>query len=288
MHSCFQDIFVTCDDHQEVQYEGTRHGNHWGNGVLRMSNGRTYARVHGGVPLFVPPEQDPWDDEVVGLSKNWRNSARRLPQAKYNSWIERIVAQGGLILIVACGPGGSHSRPILSLNPEARLIMNDIGKWIVVEWKRFAEEKGIWPYLSCAQFDARCFPIRDGCLDCVDSSGAMVEINPSFPAMSEAFRVLKPGGKLFLSEGMLDPECIRQFPEEARQELYDIQFNLCSTDYRERLTALGFKIIPYEQSGHTTPNLGESTLANMSTKYGVEIRMFGVTIEAQKPLDISD
>lgn len=300
MHPCFQNIFVTCDDHKELQYEGTIRGNRWDNGVLKISDGRVYARVQGGVPFFAP-ERDPWgDDEALErmfkednvcretlISTNWQSAITQWRQTKDHAWIERIVNQGGLILIVACGPGGSHAPQILDLNPNAKPLLNDIGKWIVIEWQRFADSKGIWPYLSCAQFDARCFPIRSRCLDCVDSKGAMGEIDQPFLTMQESFRVLKPAGKLFLSEGMLNPECIRQFPEEGRQELYNHGFGRRGTDYREHLTSMGFKIISYQQSEPVTFNLGESWLADIAARYGIQIRGFGVTIEAQKPLDAS-
>ncbi len=299
MHSCFQDIFVTCDEHQELRYEGTQDTNHWHDGVLKILDDRVYAQVRGGVPLFVPPDQDPWgDDETLAkllekdrvcretlIPTNWQSAVTRWRQAKEQSrsWLERISAQGGLALIVACGPGGSHAPALLDLDPETKLLMNDIGRWVVQDWQRFADEKGMWPYLSCAQFDARRFPVHSNCLDCIDSSGAMSEIENSFLTMQEAFRTLKPGGKLFLSEGMLDPECIQAFPEEGRQELYDNGFAQADVGYKERLLSIGFNVVLHQQWGPTTPHLGQSTLADIASKYGVQIKILAVEIEAQKP-----
>jgi len=297
MHSCFQDILATCDRHQELRYEGTQAANHWGNGVLKTLDGKVYAEVQGGVPLFVPSDQDPWgDDEALAKSfeedqvcretlipTNWRNAVTAWQKAKDRSWIERVVAHGGLTLIVACGPAGSHAPAILDLNPETKLLMNDIGKWVVQDWQQFADKKGTWPYLSFAQFDARRFPIRSDCLDCIDSSGAMSEIDDSSLTMQEAFRVLKPGGKLFLSEGTVDPACIREFPEEGRRKLYDHGFGKDDRGYKERLLSMGFDVVSYHQSDPMTPDLGRSTLADIAAKYGVQIRTVGVTVEAQKP-----
>lgn len=299
MHPCFQEIFVTCDEHQGLCYEGTQNVNRWSDGVLKMPDGAIYAQVQGGVPLFVPPDQDPWgDDEAVARSlaesqicretlipTNWQRAVAGWQRAtqKTGSWLERVATQGGLTLIVACGPGGSHAPALLDLDPEIKLLMNDIGKWVVQDWQRFADKKGIWPYLSCAQFDARRFPIRDDCLDCIDSSNAMGEIENSFLTMQEAFRTLSPGGKLFLGEWALDPECIQAFPEEGRQELHDNRSDQTGEGYKEKLLSIGFDVVSYQQSGPVTPDLGKSTLADIASKYGVQIKVFEVTIEAQKP-----
>ena len=297
MHPCFRDIFATCDDHQELQYEGTMRGGHWANGVLKMPDGAVYASVQNGVPFFVPPEQDPWgDDETVArtleedgasretlIASNWEWSVARWHQAKDPSRIQRIVDHGGLMLIVACGPGGSHGAHILDLDPEAKLLLSDIGGWIAEEWGRFAGEKGIWPYLSCAQLDARRVPIRSGSLDCVDGAGALVEIGEPALAVQEAFRVLRPGGKLFLSEGMLDPECVSRFPEEGQEQLRAKGFIGTAKAYREHVLSAGFGIVSHHQSPPTTFKLGRSWLADIGEKYGIEIRSAGIAIEAQKP-----
>lgn len=299
MHACFQDIWATCDEHQELRYEGAREAGRWVDGVLRTPDGAVYAQVQGGVPLFVPPGEDPWgDDETLAklfgehqvdretlIPSNWQSGLSHWQQAKPSSraWLERVSAQGGLTLIVACGPGGSHAPSLLDLNPEAKLLMDDIGRWVVQDWQRFATEKGGWPYLSCAQFDARRFPIRPNCLDCIDSSGAMIEIGDAHLTMQEAFRTLKPDGRLFLGEGMLDPACIQAFPEQGRRELSEHGFGRSGVGYREQLLSIGFDVVSYRQWGPSTPNLGESTLADIADKYGVQIKLLGVEIEARKP-----
>jgi SAM-dependent methyltransferase len=153
----------------------------------------------------------------------------------------------------------------------------------VQDWQRFADKQAMWPYMSCAQFDAQRFPIRSDCLDCIDSTGAMSEIENSSLAMQEAFRTLKPGGKLFLSEGMLDPECAQAFPEEGRKALSAIGFGNAAVGYKEQLRSIGFNVVSYQQWGPRTPELGRSTLTDIAAKYGVQIRLYAVETEAQKP-----
>lgn len=299
MHPCFQDIFATHDEHLELRYGGTRQADRWADGVLKTPDDTVYARVQGGVPLFVPPDQDLWgDDETVAITlerdqrsretlipTNWQTTVAAWQQRKPEgrAWVERIAAQGGLTLIVACGPAGSHAPALLDLDPDTKLLMSDIGRWIVVDWQRFAGEQKLWPYLSCAQFDARRFPVRADSLDCVDSKGAMSEIENSSLTLQEAFRTLKSGGKLFLSEGMLDPECAQEFPEEGRRGLSSIGFTNARVTYDEQLCSIGFDIVSYQQWGPRTPDLGRSRLADIASKYGVQIRTYAVEAEAQKP-----
>ena len=298
MHPCFQDIFVTSDDYRTLRYQGTRHKDRWRDGVLETPDGASYAAVQDGVPFFVPPEQDPWgDDETVDrllaqydvrretlIATNWSGSVESWRRSGDRAWTERIVDHGGLILIIACGPGGSHAPYILDLDPQAQLLLNDIGRWVVVEWQRFAVKQGTWPCLGCAQFDARCFPLRADCLDAVDSSGALGEIGEASLVLQEAFRVLKPGGRLFLAEGgRLDPECLQQFPEEGLQELRDHGFLREGPGIRERLVSAGFQVTFFQRSGPAELSLGRSTLADIADKYGVRIRGWAVSIEAQKP-----
>lgn len=305
MHPYFQDIFVTSDDHQALRYEGAQDAACWADGVLKTSDGKVYAQVENGVPMFVPPGQDPWGDDDEAIAKslnttfpeeyrkrretliptNWQKVISGWQHAEtHHPWIERVTAHGGLMLIVACGPGGSHAPGILHINPEAKLLMDDIGRWIMQDTKRFADKQGSWPYLSFAQFDARRFPIRSDCLDCIDSSVAMAEIDGSFLTMQEALRVLKPGGKLFLSEFVLDPDCFDAFPEEGKRELRERVFHSSDVGmrYGERLLSLGFNVLT-DQSTPITPYLGESDLVEIGAKYRIPLKMLGVNIEAQKP-----
>lgn len=50
----------------------------------------------------------------------------------------------------------------------------------------------------------------------------------------------------------------------------------------DHLTSVGLEIGYHEQTGPHTPNLGNSTLADLAAKYGVEVHPMANAIEAAK------
>jgi SAM-dependent methyltransferase len=297
MHPVFQGIYCTPGDHRPLHYAGTRRGDRWTDGVLHTAGEDVRYAVEGGVPMFVPPGEDPWgDDEAVAalfqehgieratlIPTNWTRSLDGWRERRDLSWFERIVASLGRAMIIATGPGGSHLPQILDLAPESTVLLNDIGRWVVVEWARFAEAKGCWPGLSCAQFDARRMPLATNSLDSVDSSGGIVEIGDPEVLLPEVYRVLKPGGRLTLSEGGgIASECLAQFPEEGMRELHAAGFARGGPSLEEHLCSTGFEIAFIRRHEPRAMNLGRSTLADIAEKYGVKLLIAGQQIEARK------
>ncbi|MEA1871331.1 MAG: hypothetical protein U9N00_03985 [Candidatus Bipolaricaulota bacterium] len=111
-------------------------GKRWSDGHLVGEDDVRYAEVQDGIPSFVRPEDDGWgtDEQVESLlvkhgvrretliPQNWEASLRDWsPSSERYAWVQRIVKQGGLILEIACGPGGGFMPLILDLDPNARL-----------------------------------------------------------------------------------------------------------------------------------------------------------------------
>jgi ubiquinone/menaquinone biosynthesis C-methylase UbiE len=272
-------------------------GDRWSDGRLENENGVCFAEVQNGIPFFVQPEDDGWGtDEQVDLlltrhgvkretliPQNWEASLRNWgPSSKQYEWVQRIVKQGGRILEIACGPGGGFLPLILDLDPKAQLLANDIGGWILVEWKKFNDKKGLWANASFAQFDVNQCPLRSDCFDCVDSAGGFSNIEKNHLALAEIYRVLKPGGRLFMSDADADPSSFEQLPD-AEQEAWLKRFPQQGKGYEETVLETGFEILQMEQTGKTPLQPHESVLAEMTTKYGITMYLRGYHIEARKP-----
>lgn len=297
MHPSCQNLFVTPVGRNPLHYIGEMKEEQWADGYLADENDIRYADVRNGIPSFVRPEDDGWgtDAQVESLltkhgvrretliSQNWEASLRDWsPTSEHYTWVQRIVEQGGLILEIACGPGGGLMPLILDMDPNATLLANDIGWWILVEWKKFNDQNHLWKNASFAQFDVKGCPLRSDCFDSVDSSGGFSNIEGSHLALAEAYRILKPAGRLFMTDAEVDPFSFAQLPD-AEQEAWLKRFPQQSRGYEEILFDTGFEILQIEQVGKILLQPRESVLAEMATKYDIQMYLRKYRIEARKP-----
>ena len=109
----------------------------------------------------------------------------------------------------------------------------------------------------------------------------MIEIDQSYLALLEAFRVLKPSGRLFVSDSVSDPECMRLLPEAERRQWYEKKFGSRRVDYREYLTSIGFEVMSYQETGQFA--VKEGRLEDMGTRRGFEMQCLTFRVEAHKP-----
>ena len=297
MNKTFADIFVSPDDQRPLVYKGKTIDGNWTEGLLVDSAGTKKYIVRNGIPSFVTPQQDSWgsvsavDQELERLGgkreglirKNveemlagWNHAHKRYP------WIKRIASRGGLILEIACGWGGGNVPMIMDLDPSATVLMNDLGVVLLEEWRNYLWDNRKWSNVGLAHFDATQCPVRSNTFDSVDSAGGIANIGASHKAISEAYRVLKPGGNLFMSDIDVDPECYNRLPARVREQWQcehddpDI-----GTGYERRLRKVGFKINSTECSRYIL-DPQESTLAELGAKHGIKMDVIGYQIEAEK------
>jgi SAM-dependent methyltransferase len=188
-----------------------------------FARGRYIACVDGGVLSF-PRSVTNWSTndlkrlwESGGIARCWnmgiqngtRNRHRRL-------FCEALASTSGVILEIGAGPGGGNLAPVLSLNPEARVIVNDLSPQILDLWRRFLAKKRPNSDLCFAAFDARQQVIRSFSLSAVSSCGGIGGIvytcsqsNAAWvarKALLAAARALRPGGVFFLNEFVINPD----------------------------------------------------------------------------------
>lgn len=297
MNERFQNLFVTPKDNRPLHYIGAKRQGRWTHGHLQTTDEQVQFPVLDGIPRFIKPEDDPWGsdaevDELLAqhqvsrqtlIENNW---TRRLqewnPGHKHYEWVRRVVSQGGLICEFACGPGGGLAPLVLAINPEATLLLNDIGRWPLEAWWRLSQKHRLWSKASFAQFDATQCPLGSDTLDCVISSGGITNIDGSHRALAEAYRILRPGGKLFMGEGVVDLESFNQLPKEVQLEWRTRDPDI-GQSYEVGVERVGFEIVSLFRGARFALQPDESDLAQVSTKHGITMYMIGLRLEARKP-----
>ncbi|MGA2284891.1 MAG: class I SAM-dependent methyltransferase [Dehalococcoidia bacterium] len=106
---------------------------------------------------------------------------------------------GDTVLDLACGTGLNFSHIIERVGPKGRIVGTDITRPMLKRARRRAD-RNHWGNATLVEGDATNLPLAAGCCDAVLCSYAMAIIPDFRTAITEAVRVLKPGGRLVLLE----------------------------------------------------------------------------------------
>jgi demethylmenaquinone methyltransferase/2-methoxy-6-polyprenyl-1,4-benzoquinol methylase len=120
---------------------------------------------------------------------------------------------GQRLLDVAGGTGDIAFR-FLKRAPEARATVLDMTESMLIEGQRRAEAEKLADRLSWVVGDAMALPFEDESFDVYTISFGIRNVTRIEDALSEAFRVLKPGGRIMVLE-------FSQLPNPALQWAYD-------------------------------------------------------------------
>ncbi|TAJ34969.1 MAG: methyltransferase domain-containing protein [Nitrospirae bacterium] len=123
--------------------------------------------------------------------------------------IKRILQPRSGERILEVGPGiGVHALPIAaSLLPDGVLDALDVQQEMIDDLKRRAASRGLTNIVA-RQGDAQKLPYHDHTFDAAYLIGVLGEIPDAVVALRELRRVLKPGGRLLISEVLIDPDFI--------------------------------------------------------------------------------
>lgn len=272
----------------EAFFDGNLKDGEWWRGRIVAADGMELVRVEDG-NIKLPGGF--WPESLIKrlIDENW------IPQNWISAWqgVQRspewmnlcriALSTGGPILEVAGGPGGGNLSPMLHIDPTVPIIMNDIEPRILARWRDHLAEVLPNNNVCFAAFDAASSPLRDCSLPCVSSCGGLGNIEgDKDSAISEAFRIIEPGGYLVALEMAFTEETLRNLPRPLRTE-WGHDPIIAADGWSSALKERGFEIIQDSVAGSRQLRTDESGMAMKASKYGVALWVEYHYIVAKKP-----
>jgi demethylmenaquinone methyltransferase / 2-methoxy-6-polyprenyl-1,4-benzoquinol methylase len=173
-------------------------------GYATVPEAEKAARVHG-VFASVAGRYDLMNDAMsIGVHRLWKDAM-----------VDWLAPRPGLRLIdVAGGTGDIAFRVLARVRGEAHVTVLDMTEDMLLEGRRRAEATRWADALDWVAGDAMALPFADGSFDAYTISFGIRNVTRVADALGEAFRVLRPGGRLLVLE-------FSRVPEPALRWLYD-------------------------------------------------------------------
>ena len=237
---------------------------------------------HSGIAYFVPEQERndniEWANEIRNgrwIRRNWEQSRTANP---YMDGVGKQIAScDGIILEIGTGPGGGYMPYILKANPDATIIISDLSPTVVSEWKNFLDKMVDSPNLYYAAFDFCDMPFKDNSIDIISDGGGIGNCEgEKLKALKEAFRVLKPGGKLVTSTGFVNKETLAALPVKVQKVLLEKRPDVFEDLYEDTILA-GFSKIYSVISGCWYTNDDDSAIADLARSLGVNLKFTSYT-----------
>ncbi|MEM9717321.1 MAG: bifunctional demethylmenaquinone methyltransferase/2-methoxy-6-polyprenyl-1,4-benzoquinol methylase UbiE [Pseudomonadota bacterium] len=168
--------------------------------------------VHG-VFSSVASRYDVMNDVMsVGIHRLWKNAM-----------MDWLAPRNGQKLLDVAGGTGDISFRFLDRAPLAEATVFDMTQSMLDEGMQRAEATSYADRLSWVCGDAMALPFEDDTFDVYTISFGIRNVTRIQDALSEAFRVLKPGGRIVVLE-------FSQLPEPMLQQMYDLySYNVIPT-----------------------------------------------------------
>ncbi len=159
--------------------------------------------VHG-VFTRVAARYDLMNDLMsAGIHRVWKDAM-----------MDWLAPRDGQHLLDVAGGTGDIAFRFLKRAPGARAVVCDMTESMLVEGRRRAEAEALAERLDWVAGDAMALPFPDASFDIYTISFGIRNVTRIEKALAEAFRILRPGGRLMILE-------FSQLPNPALQWAYD-------------------------------------------------------------------
>ena len=178
-------------------------------GFETVPEGEKAGRVRG-VFNSVASKYDIMNDVMsVGIHRVWKDAM-----------MDWLAPRPGQKLLDVAGGTGDISFRFLKRAGQGHATVLDLTEPMLIEGRKRAEAEHMADSLDWIVGDAMALPFDDNTFDVYTISFGIRNVTRPQDALAEAFRVLKPGGRLMVLE-------FSQLPNEGMQKLYDLySFNV--------------------------------------------------------------
>ncbi len=163
-----------------------------------------------GVFGSVASKYDVMNDAMsLGIHRIWKDAM-----------MDWLAPRGGQRLLDVAGGTGDISFRFLKRAGHGHATVLDLTEAMLQEGRKRAEAESMQDSLSWLVGDAMALPFKDNTFDVYTISFGIRNVTRPQEALNEAFRVLKPGGRLMVLE-------FSQIPNDLMQKAYDLySFNI--------------------------------------------------------------
>ncbi len=178
-------------------------------GFKDVAEDQKAGMVHG-VFTSVASKYDIMNDVMsMGIHRVWKDAL-----------MDWLAPRPGQRLLDVAGGTGDVSFRFLKRAPGASAVVLDMTESMLVAGRKRAEAEQMAESLNWVTGDAMALPFEDNQFDVYTISFGIRNVTRIEDALSEAYRVLKPGGRLMVLE-------FSQLPNPAMQKAYDLySFNV--------------------------------------------------------------
>jgi len=149
------------------------------------------------------------DDRSFGIHRVWKDAM-----------MDWLAPRAGQKLLDVAGGTGDIAFRFLGRAGQAEAVVLDLTEAMLIEGRKRAEAEKLDRSLEWVVGDAMALPFPDNSFDVYTISFGIRNVTRPQEALNEAFRVLRPGGRLMVLE-------FSQIPNELMQKVYDLySFNI--------------------------------------------------------------